>query len=61
MSMVPLSQALEVQETRQSLQRDVLDDKALAQIVVRLGWLPQSRRELPATPRRDVNEVRIQP
>ena len=60
MSMVPLSQALEVEETRRALQQEVLDDKALAQIVVRLGWLPLSRRELPATPRRDVADVRIE-
>jgi hypothetical protein len=60
MSMVPLSQALEVEETRRTLQHEVLDDKTLAQIVVRVGWLPLSRRELPATPRRDVADVRIE-
>lgn len=60
MSMVPLSQALEVEETRRTLQHEVLDDKALAQIVVRVGWLPLSRRELPATPRRDLADVRTE-
>ncbi len=59
MSIVPLSQALEVDETRRSLQTDVLDDLAFAQLVLRVGWLPLSRRELPATPRRDLEEVRI--
>jgi len=60
LSMVPLSQALEVQETRRVLQEEVLDDKALAQIVVRVGWLPLSRRGLAATPRRDVADVRME-
>lgn len=60
MSLVPLSQALEVNETRRILQQEVLDDKALAQIVLRVGWLPLGRPELPPTPRRDIDDVRTQ-
>lgn len=50
MSLVPLSQALEVDETRRALQHDVLDDVAFAQIIARVGWLPLGRRGLPPTP-----------
>ena len=61
MSVVPLSQALEVDETRRALQTDVLDDLAVAQLILRVGWLPSSRRHLPPTPRRDLDDVRIRP
>lgn len=59
LSMVPLSQALEVDETRRVLQDDVLGDLAYAQLLLRVGWLPLSRAELEPTPRRPLNEVRI--
>jgi hypothetical protein len=57
-ALVPLSQALEVEETRLALQDEVLHDTAVAQLVVRLGWLPPSRPQLARTPRRRVDEVR---
>ena len=59
MSLVPLSQAIEVPETRALVQREVLDDRAVAQLVLRVGWPALSRRMLPSTPRRDVDEVRV--
>jgi hypothetical protein len=59
MSVVPLSQALEVGETRRVMQNDVLDDLAYAQLVLRVGWLPTGRRQLAPTPRRDVEDVRV--
>jgi hypothetical protein len=59
MSLVPLSQALEVAETRAALQRDVLDDLAFAQLILRLGWLPLDREPLAAAARRDLDEVRV--
>jgi hypothetical protein len=58
LSLVPLSQALEVHETRRALQSDVLDDLSYAQLIVRVGWLPSVRRPLSPTPRRDVADVR---
>lgn len=61
MSVVPLSQALEVDETRRALQREVLDDLAIAQLILRVGWLPLSRRPLPPTPRRELDDVRFRP
>jgi len=59
LSLVPLSQALEVEETRRVLQTDVLGDLAIAQIVLRVGWLPLSIDGLTPTPRRSLEEVRV--
>ena len=59
LSLVPLSQALEVDQTRRVLQSDVLGDLAYAQLIVRVGWLPLSRAQLEPTPRRPLDEVRI--
>jgi hypothetical protein len=59
LSVVPLSQALEVSETRRVLQNDVLDDLSYAQLILRVGWLPSLRHPLTPTPRRDVDEVRV--
>jgi hypothetical protein len=57
MALVPLSQAIEVDETRRQLQSDVLGDLAYPQLLLRVGWLPLSRKELPMTPRRPLGEV----
>jgi hypothetical protein len=59
LSVVPLSQALEVDETREALQDDVLDDLAVAQLILRVGWLPTGLRELTPTPRRTVDDIRV--
>lgn len=61
LSVVPLSQALEVSETRMALQNDVLDDLSYAQLIVRVGWLPSIRRPLAPTPRRDIEDMRVRP
>jgi hypothetical protein len=58
LALVPQSQAMEVDETRRVLQGDVLGDLAFPQILMRVGWLPLSRPELPPTPRRPLDEVR---
>jgi hypothetical protein len=57
LSVVPLSQPLEVEETRRSLQHDVLGSLAVPQVLLRVGWQPISRSELPRTPRRPVDDV----
>jgi hypothetical protein len=59
LSVVPLSQALEVDETRRVLQDDVLGDLACAQLLLRVGWSPLSRAELTPTPRRPLDEIRV--
>jgi hypothetical protein len=53
----PLSQALEVDETRRALQRDVLRVPEYPQLVVRVGWPAAGAGELPVTPRRDLHSV----
>jgi hypothetical protein len=58
MALVPLSQAVEVDETRRELQVDVLGDLAFPQILMRVGWLPATRSELTVTPRRPLDDVR---
>jgi len=57
MALVPLSQAIEVDETREEVQSDVLGGLAFPQLLLRVGWLPLSRNELPMTGRRPLSEV----
>lgn len=57
MALVPLSQAIEVDDTREELQNDVLGGLAYPQLLLRVGWLPLSRNELPMTRRRPLSEV----
>ena len=57
LSVWPLSQAVEVEETRRKLQDVVLGGLAFPQILMRVGWLPLVRDELPPTPRRPLDEV----
>jgi hypothetical protein len=51
----PLSQVLEVGDTRRTLRDDALDGAMSPQLVLRLGFAPPA--PLPATPRRPVDEV----
>jgi hypothetical protein len=56
-SLVPLSQVVEVDETRRALHHDVLDGLARPQILARIGWLDPTRPPLPRSPRRLVADV----
>ncbi len=51
----PLSQVLEVGDTRRALRDDVLDGAMSPQLVLRLGFAPSA--PLPATPRRPIGEI----
>jgi nitroreductase len=51
----PLSQPLEVADTRETLRDEVLGGTLSPQIVIRLGW-PQDHA-IPPTPRRSVEEI----
>jgi nitroreductase len=53
----PLSQGLEVEETRRALRWDVLRIPEHPQLVVRVGWPVAGAGELPLTPRRDLRSV----
>jgi hypothetical protein len=57
LSVVPLSQVIEVAETRADLRHDVLESLAVPQLLLRIGWQAISRSTLPHTPRRSVDEV----
>ena len=57
LSVVPLSQVVEVPETREALQHQVLGDLAVPLLLVRIGWPPISRSQLKPTPRRPLDDV----
>jgi nitroreductase len=56
-SLVPLSQVIEVEETRQALHFNVFDGLARPQILARVGWSEATRTPLRRSPRRPVDEV----
>lgn len=57
LSVVPLSQVIEVGETRRALRTGVLGTDAHPQLLLRLGWQELARSPLPPTPRRDLDDV----
>ncbi len=56
LSVVPLSQPIEVPETRRALQR-VLLSLAVPQVLLRIGWPSTTRTPLPPVPRRPLDDV----
>jgi len=59
LSLVPLSQVIEVQETRDSLHHDIFAGLAHPQILLRIGWQEIARANLSPTPRRPMADVLI--
>lgn len=57
MSVVPLSQVVEVAETRAALQHEVFGGAVVPLMVVRIGWQAISRSHLEPTQRRPLDEV----
>jgi len=57
LSVVPLSQVVEVAETRAALQHQILGDRAVPMLLVRVGWQAISRSQLKPTPRRPLDDV----
>lgn len=57
LSVVPLSQVVEVPETRRDLRLDVLGGLSHPQLLLRVGWQEISRRGQRRTPRRPLAEV----
>jgi hypothetical protein len=57
LSMTPLSQATEVDQTRELLQNEMLRDAAHPQILIRVGWPATNAVPVPPTPRRPVADV----
>jgi hypothetical protein len=59
LSIVPLSQVIEVAETRDALHHDVLGEAAHPQLLLRVGWQEIARTTLPRTPRRPLADVLV--
>lgn len=57
LSVVPLSQVIELDETRQRLRIDVLRRLGFPHILIRVGWQAISRGTVPTTPRRPLDDV----
>jgi hypothetical protein len=57
LSIVPLSQVIEVVETRAALHQEIFAGMARPQILVRVGWQEISRAPLAPTPRRQLDVV----
>ncbi|MCW2851291.1 MAG: hypothetical protein JWM84_955 [Nocardioides sp.] len=57
LSVVPLSQVIEVASTREAMRTEVLGGLTHPQILVRIGWQEIGRSQLPRTLRRPVADV----
>lgn len=57
LSVVPMSQSIEVAATREQIVAMLLQDRAFPQILMQVGHLPADRRPLPRSPRRPVEDV----
>lgn len=53
----PITEPLEVAETREMVRSDVFGADAYPQIMLRIGWAPVNADPLPSTPRRDLSEL----
>lgn len=57
MATCPVTEVLEISETRDRVQAEVFGLDALPQMLIRVGWAPVNADPLPATPRRALSEV----
>nr|WP_158296554.1 hypothetical protein [Nocardioides albidus] len=57
MSVIPMSQPIEVESTRHEIARTVLTSRFEPHVLVRVGWQAIGRRDLPRTPRRPLHDV----
>jgi hypothetical protein len=57
LSVVPLSQLVEVERTRVSLERLMPPPDRVPQLLARVGWQEIGREDLPRTPRRPVDDL----
>jgi nitroreductase len=53
----PLSQALEISDTRRKIRDGVLNGSATPQLIIRVGWAAVSAEHIPPCPRRPLDEV----
>jgi nitroreductase len=57
LSSCPITEPLEVAETRAAVQADVFGSEGYPQMLLRIGWAPVNADPLPSTPRRGLSEV----
>jgi nitroreductase len=53
----PITEPLEIAETRDHLQEDVFGMGSFPQMLIRIGWAPVNADAMPATPRRPLSAV----
>ncbi|MBX7435337.1 nitroreductase family protein [Mycobacterium sp. Y57] len=53
----PITEPLEVAETRETVRSDVFGAEGHPQMLLRVGWAPVNADPLPSTPRRDLSEI----
>lgn len=53
----PVSEPLEIPQTRETVRWDVFGDSGFPQMLLRVGWAPVNADPLPATPRRALAEI----
>ncbi len=57
MASCPVSEPLEIVETREQAKAQLFDGEGFPQMLLRIGWAPVNADPLPATPRRPLSEV----
>ena len=53
----PITEPLEITETREAVRADVFDCNEFPQMMLRVGWAPANADPLPSTPRRPLADV----
>ncbi|MEB3982059.1 NAD(P)H nitroreductase [Mycobacterium sp. 663a-19] len=53
----PISEPLEIGETREAVRADVFGSSGYPQMLLRVGWAPVNADPLPPTPRRELSDV----
>jgi nitroreductase len=57
LSSCPVTEPLEIAETREAVRNDVFGDSGYPQMLLRVGWAPVNTDPLPSTPRRPLADV----
>jgi nitroreductase len=61
LSSCPVTEPLEIAETREAVRADVFGESGYPQMLLRIGWAPVNADPLPSTPRRPLAEVATGP
>jgi len=52
----PVTEPLEVAETREAVRSDIFGNSSYPQMLLRVGWAPINADPLPSTPRRELSD-----